>query len=110
MRIRDLLSKEWATLCYNGFWYAPEMEMVMSAVEHSQKCVTGGVELKFTRATLASLDVSRHVPSTVLTSPRWISMTAERASTTTPGRPRLHPHQRRAPQGQQDQGAAGCCF
>ena len=55
MRIRDLLSKEWATLCYNGFWYAPEMEMVMSAVEHSQKCVTGGVELKLYKGNISIL-------------------------------------------------------
>ena len=46
MRIRDLMSVEWARLCYNGFWYAPEMEMVMNAVDFSQKNVTGAVEMK----------------------------------------------------------------
>lgn len=55
LRIRDLLSKEWATLCYNGFWYAPEMEMVMNAVDFSQKNVTGGVELKLYKGNISVL-------------------------------------------------------
>jgi argininosuccinate synthase len=55
LRIRDLLSKEWATLCYNGFWYAPEMEMVMNAVDFSQKNVTGAVELKLYRGNVIIL-------------------------------------------------------
>ena len=29
MRIRDTLSAEFSRLCYYGFWYAPEMELVM---------------------------------------------------------------------------------
>lgn len=45
-RIRDNLAQEFATLCYNGFWYAPEMDLVMNAVNFSQKNVTGAVELK----------------------------------------------------------------
>ena len=55
LRIRDLLSKEWATLCYNGFWYAPEMEMVMNAVDFSQKNVTGAVELKLYKGNISVL-------------------------------------------------------
>jgi len=46
MRIRDMLSAEWARLCYYGFWYAPEMELVMNSINFSQKNVTGGVEIK----------------------------------------------------------------
>jgi argininosuccinate synthase len=46
MRIRDNMSKEFANLCYNGFWFAPEMELVMNSIEFSQKTVTGAVELK----------------------------------------------------------------
>ena len=29
-----------------GFWFAPEMELVMNSIEYSQKTVTGAVELK----------------------------------------------------------------
>jgi argininosuccinate synthase len=46
MRIRDMLSAEFSRLCYYGFWYAPEMELVMNSIEFSQKNVTGAVELK----------------------------------------------------------------
>ena len=46
MRIRDTLSAEFARLCYNGFWYAPEMELVMNSIEFSQRNVTGAVEVK----------------------------------------------------------------
>jgi len=46
MRIRDTLSAEFARLCYYGFWYAPEMDLIMNSINFSQKNVTGGVELK----------------------------------------------------------------
>ena len=46
MRIRDMLSAEFARLCYYGFWYAPEMELVMNSINFSQRNVTGAVELK----------------------------------------------------------------
>lgn len=46
MRIRDTLSAEWSRLCYYGFWYAPEMELVMNSIDFSQRNVTGAVEIK----------------------------------------------------------------
>lgn len=46
MRIRDTLSAEFARLCYYGFWYAPEMDLIMNSINFSQKNVTGGVEMK----------------------------------------------------------------
>jgi len=46
MRIRDTLSAEFARLCYNGFWYAPEMELIMNSIDFSQRGVTGAVEVK----------------------------------------------------------------
>ena len=46
MRIRDHLAGEFARLCYNGFWFAPEMELVMNSIEFSQRNITGAVELK----------------------------------------------------------------
>lgn len=55
LRIRDLLAKEWATLCYNGFWYAPEMELVMNSVDFSQKNVTGAVEIKLYKGNISIL-------------------------------------------------------
>ena len=46
MRIRDTLSAEFSRLCYYGFWYAPEMELVMNSIDFSQRNITGAVELK----------------------------------------------------------------
>lgn len=37
VRIRDQLSLEWARLCYNGFWFAPEMELIKNAMTFASK-------------------------------------------------------------------------
>jgi argininosuccinate synthase len=46
MRVRDVMSDEFARLAYNGYWFAPEMDMVMNSIDYSQKHVTGTVHLK----------------------------------------------------------------
>jgi len=46
IRIRDSFIPEYAKLVYNGFWFAPEREMLQAAVNESQKFVTGDVKLK----------------------------------------------------------------
>ena len=37
-------------LCYNGFWFAPEMELVMAGIAHTQKHCSGAVELSLYKA------------------------------------------------------------
>ena len=46
MLIRDSLIPRLSQLIYFGFWYSPEMELLMGMVEKSQKYVTGKVRLK----------------------------------------------------------------
>ncbi|RHY35979.1 hypothetical protein DYB38_013227, partial [Aphanomyces astaci] len=46
MKLRDSLSVKFAEFCYNGFWFAPEMDFVRHAIEFSQKNVTGYVDLE----------------------------------------------------------------
>ncbi len=46
MRLRNMLGAELAELIYNGFWFSPEMEFLMSAVEKSQELIDGVVRLK----------------------------------------------------------------
>lgn len=46
MRVRDGLIPEYARCVYNGFWYAPEREMLQAAITESQKFVSGDVRLK----------------------------------------------------------------
>jgi argininosuccinate synthase len=44
--LKDELMPRYAELIYNGFWFAPEREMLQSAIDESQKNVTGVVRLK----------------------------------------------------------------
>ncbi|MFA6845004.1 MAG: argininosuccinate synthase [Sphaerochaetaceae bacterium] len=41
MHLRDGLSPKYAELIYNGYWHAPEFDMLTAAFEQSQKHVTG---------------------------------------------------------------------
>jgi argininosuccinate synthase len=44
--LKDELMPKYAELVYNGFWFAPEREMLQAAIDHSQQYVTGRVRLK----------------------------------------------------------------
>ena len=46
MHLRDSLIPKYAELVYNGFWFAPEREMLQALVNDSQKNVTGTVRVK----------------------------------------------------------------
>jgi argininosuccinate synthase len=46
MHLRDSLIPKYSQLVYNGFWFAPEREMLQSAIDESQKNATGRVRLK----------------------------------------------------------------
>ncbi len=45
MRLRNMLSPVFAELVYNGFWFSPEMEFLMAAVNKSQELIDGTVYL-----------------------------------------------------------------
>ena len=45
MLIRDGLIPKFAQLVYNGFWFSPEMEFLMSAFDYTQKYVNGKVKI-----------------------------------------------------------------
>ena len=44
--LKDELMPRYAELIYNGFWYAPEREMLQAAIDKSQEFVTGEVTVK----------------------------------------------------------------
>jgi len=46
MHLKDELMPKYASLIYNGFWFAPEREMLQAAIDKSQEHVTGRVILK----------------------------------------------------------------
>lgn len=46
MRLRDMLSAKLAEIIYNGFWFSPEMDFLMAAIDKSQEVIDGRVTLK----------------------------------------------------------------
>jgi argininosuccinate synthase len=46
MHLRDSWIPYYAKLIYNGFWFAPEREMLQTAITESQKYVSGDVKLE----------------------------------------------------------------
>ena len=46
MHTKDDLMPRYAELIYNGFWFAPEREMLQTAIDYSQRMVTGQVRVK----------------------------------------------------------------
>lgn len=59
-RITENLSAEFARLCYNGFWFAPEMDLIRHAIEYSQRDVQGVVELELYKGNVTCR--GRHSP------------------------------------------------
>lgn len=62
-------------LTYYGFWFAPEMELVMASIDHTQKHVTGAVELSLYKGNVTV--VGRESPFSLY---RWASSRATTAS------------------------------
>ncbi|HIE40762.1 MAG TPA: argininosuccinate synthase, partial [Thiomicrorhabdus sp.] len=44
--LKDELMPKYAEMIYNGFWFAPEREMLQALIDHSQTYVAGKVRLK----------------------------------------------------------------
>ncbi len=44
--LKDELMPKYAEMIYNGFWFAPEREMLQALIDNSQAYVTGNVRLK----------------------------------------------------------------
>ena len=51
--LKDELMPKYAALIYNGFWFAPEREMLQAAIDRSQEFVTGRVRLKLYKGSVA---------------------------------------------------------
>jgi argininosuccinate synthase len=53
MHLKDELMPKYAELVYNGFWFAPEREMLQAAIDRSQAYVTGTARLKLYKGNVA---------------------------------------------------------
>mmetsp|Transcript_36967 Transcript_36967/g.59829 ORF Transcript_36967/g.59829 Transcript_36967/m.59829 type:complete len:418 (+) Transcript_36967:90-1343(+) len=63
MRLRDMLSPKFAELTYYGFWFAPEMDFLMAAIDKSQEYIDGEVELALYKGTVIA--VGRSSPTSL---------------------------------------------
>ena len=63
MRLRDMFSSKFAELVYNGFWFSPEMEFLMVAIDKSQEVIDGDVTLKLYKGT--AYPIARTSPSSL---------------------------------------------
>jgi argininosuccinate synthase len=61
--LKDELMPRYAELIYNGFWFAPEREMLQAAIDHSQEKVAGTVRLKLYKG--GAYVVGRKSPNTL---------------------------------------------
>ncbi len=43
MRLRNMLAEKFAELIYNGFWFSPEMDFLLAAINKSQELIDGVV-------------------------------------------------------------------
>jgi argininosuccinate synthase len=63
MRLRDMLSPKFSELVYNGFWFSPEMEFLMAAMDKAQELIDGQVTLQLYKG--RALPVGRSSPSSL---------------------------------------------
>jgi len=61
--LKDELMPRYAKLIYNGFWFAPEREMLQAAIDKSQENVSGTVKLKLYKGNI--MVVGRTSPNTL---------------------------------------------
>ncbi len=61
--LKDELMPRYAEMIYNGFWFAPEREMLQAAIDKSQERVSGTVRIKLYKGS-ASV-VARSSPNTI---------------------------------------------
>ncbi|WP_019556353.1 argininosuccinate synthase [Thiomicrorhabdus arctica] len=50
--LKDELMPKYAEMVYNGFWFAPEREMLQAMIDKSQEFVTGNVRVKLYKGTI----------------------------------------------------------
>lgn len=63
MRLRDMLAPRLGELVYYGFWFSPEMEFIMAAMDKSQELIDGEVTLKLFKG--VAYPISRTSPSSL---------------------------------------------
>ncbi len=55
MHLRDMLIPKFTELIYNGFWFSPEMDFLMSAFNKSQEMITGKVRVSLYKGNVVTI-------------------------------------------------------
>jgi len=55
MHIRDMLIPKFAELIYNGFWFSPEMDFLLTSISKSQEAVDGTVRVALLKGNVISI-------------------------------------------------------
>ncbi|MBM3293675.1 MAG: argininosuccinate synthase [Candidatus Aminicenantes bacterium] len=63
MRLRDMLTPKFSELVYNGFWFSPEMDFLMAAINKSQEVIDGVVRLTLYKGNV--IVIGRESPSSL---------------------------------------------
>ncbi len=63
LRLRDMLTPEYAAIIYNGFWFSPEMEFLNAALKKAQRLIDGVVTLELYKGNASP--VGRTSPSSL---------------------------------------------
>jgi argininosuccinate synthase len=63
MRLRDMLVPKFAEIVYYGFWFSPEMDFMMSAINKSQEMIDGIVYLSLYKGNVSI--IGRESPSSL---------------------------------------------
>jgi len=60
LHLRDALSPRYAEMVYNGYWFAPEREMLQAAIDEAARAVTGTARLRLYKGSVRT--VGRKAP------------------------------------------------
>ena len=63
MHIRDLLIPKFSELIYNGFWFSPEMDFLLTAIRKSQEAVDGVVRIALLKGNI--IMIGRESPTSL---------------------------------------------
>ncbi|MFH1770289.1 MAG: argininosuccinate synthase [archaeon] len=63
MRLKEMLTPKFAEIVYYGFWFSPEMDFMMSAINKSQEMIDGIVYLKLFKGNV--IIIGRESPSSL---------------------------------------------
>ncbi|NQV08857.1 argininosuccinate synthase [Candidatus Woesearchaeota archaeon] len=63
MKIRDMLSPKFSEIVYNGFWFSPEMDFLIAAINKSQEMIDGVVYLLLYKGNVQT--IGRKSPSSL---------------------------------------------